>query len=538
MKRILYALLFSSTVVATPLGVNAQTEDEPKPCPLFEGVAEGHFKALIEGKSVTLPCTWGELERLGWRFAKPPQSEEMLAPLSNVKLLSDRDFIQVNTRTGQVQLMFCNTDSVEQPRNVCLVYGMQTWIPEQNDFYAFELPGGIRGGVSSEKEVAAAYGKVSYVLGVNTGKSYKRLLSYTPEAEMPSVWVQIITDEKGERAGIVTGFIARTEGIIGRYIADNPGQISDDEADNLVQRNYMKDRLKKAFSRLEQSKGRDKAEIAEKQREIGDIYYHGFQDSTEGFRWYLRAAEGGDQTAQYNVGICYNNGSGVEQNLEESVKWYTAAAEQGEADAMNNLGYAYEYGEGVEKDLAKSLEWYERAGEAGSEQAMLNCAYFHLQGRGGKENPEAGYAWAQKAMREQYVPVYVVLGYCYHYGKGVDKNIDTARHWYEIACNTGDKTALYNMGVIYYNGEGVKRDYDKAFEYFSKADETDLMAQLALAECYFRGRGTEKDPEKAAGYYRSGLQELDGRDGELSPEEQKIRKEIVRLLGGKLRKFE
>ena len=53
----------------------------------------------------------------------------------------------------------------------------------------------------------------------------------------------------------------------------------------------------------------------------------------------LRAqAEQGDATAQYNLGVCYANGKGVEKDAEEAVKWYHKAAEQGNARAQYNLG--------------------------------------------------------------------------------------------------------------------------------------------------------------------------------------------------------
>ena len=40
------------------------------------------------------------------------------------------------------------------------------------------------------------------------------------------------------------------------------------------------------------------------------------------------AAERGDATAQYNIGLCYSNGSGVTANEEETVKWVRKAERQ------------------------------------------------------------------------------------------------------------------------------------------------------------------------------------------------------------------
>ena len=81
--------------------------------------------------------------------------------------------------------------------------------------------------------------------------------------------------------------------------------------------------------------------------------------------WWTKAAEQGDATAQYNLGVCYENGDGVEKDSQKAVKWYKKAAEQGHADAQCNLGVCYEKGDGVEKDLKQAVKWYEKAAEQG-----------------------------------------------------------------------------------------------------------------------------------------------------------------------------
>ena len=45
----------------------------------------------------------------------------------------------------------------------------------------------------------------------------------------------------------------------------------------------------------------------------------------------LRSAEKGDVTAQFNLGVAYDIGEGVEQNDEQASHWYQKAADQGDA---------------------------------------------------------------------------------------------------------------------------------------------------------------------------------------------------------------
>ena len=60
-----------------------------------------------------------------------------------------------------------------------------------------------------------------------------------------------------------------------------------------------------------------------------------------------------DPSAQFNLGVRYENGMGVIKDLKEAAKYYQLAAQQGHADAQYNLGICYENGEGVLKKMLK-----------------------------------------------------------------------------------------------------------------------------------------------------------------------------------------
>src|ERR1700723_3389304 len=50
-------------------------------------------------------------------------------------------------------------------------------------------------------------------------------------------------------------------------------------------------------------------------------------------QWFREAADRGVPDSQFNLGILYARGIGVEQNLAESFKWFSLATAQGDADA-------------------------------------------------------------------------------------------------------------------------------------------------------------------------------------------------------------
>lgn len=62
--------------------------------------------------------------------------------------------------------------------------------------------------------------------------------------------------------------------------------------------------------------------------------------------WFRKAAEQGDDSAQYMLGRCYYYGRGIEQNYTEAVNWYQKAADKEYASAQNTLGCCYEWGGG------------------------------------------------------------------------------------------------------------------------------------------------------------------------------------------------
>ena len=72
-------------------------------------------------------------------------------------------------------------------------------------------------------------------------------------------------------------------------------------------------------------------------------------DYATALREFRPLADQGDAAAQYNLGIMYSEGRGVQQGDAEAVRWFRKAADQGNADAQHNLGVMYEKGRGVQQ---------------------------------------------------------------------------------------------------------------------------------------------------------------------------------------------
>ncbi len=93
------------------------------------------------------------------------------------------------------------------------------------------------------------------------------------------------------------------------------------------------------------------------------------KDYTEAMSWYRTAASKGLAKAQHNIGVLYQNGSGVRKDSAQAARWYRKAAAQGFAPAQYNLGVLYESGAGVPADKIRARYWYNLAAAQGDEDA-------------------------------------------------------------------------------------------------------------------------------------------------------------------------
>ena len=92
-------------------------------------------------------------------------------------------------------------------------------------------------------------------------------------------------------------------------------------------------------------------------------------DYKAAYEEWLPLAELGDAEAQYNLGVLYDEGSGVGQDLARAARWYHKAAAQGFVDAQTNLGIMYYHGQGVVRDLEKADHWFQKAAGQGDADA-------------------------------------------------------------------------------------------------------------------------------------------------------------------------
>ena len=77
----------------------------------------------------------------------------------------------------------------------------------------------------------------------------------------------------------------------------------------------------------------------------------------------------GVTVSQYNTGVNYYIGRGIDKDLEKAVYWYQMASEEGHSKAPFNIGIIYARGEVTDKDLTLALEYFLLSAERGNKEA-------------------------------------------------------------------------------------------------------------------------------------------------------------------------
>lgn len=229
------------------------------------------------------------------------------------------------------------------------------------------------------------------------------------------------------------------------------------------------------------------------------------KESETQVEYYKKAIEQGYFLSEFNLGECYYNGDGVEQDLTLAAKWYEKAAERGHKFAQNSIGKCYYYGKGVEEDNEKAVYWYKKAAESGVADACEALANCYDDGYGVKQDYQKSIEWRQKGAELGNKLSIANLGWHYRTGKGVDQDYQTAFEWYKKASELGNAYAQKNLADLYYNGYGVDVDYHEAAKWYLKAAEGGNMdAQESIAKCYVSGKGVEQNYQKAIEWHRKG----------------------------------
>ncbi len=197
-----------------------------------------------------------------------------------------------------------------------------------------------------------------------------------------------------------------------------------------------------------------------------------FGNRSRALTLYSQLAEEGDCTAMNNLGY-------VEKDLDKKVYWFKKAADSGNYVAQYNIGLYYKEGRGVEQSYKEMFHYMEMSAKNGFEPAMIEVARLYKRGCGVEKDTDKMLHWYEKAIAKGNVAAMLEIAFLYRYGDYIAQDSGKAMEYYRKAVQTGDKgnftedspqlDAMYNIGRMWELGEAGTKNTSKAIFWFRKA---------------------------------------------------------------------
>ncbi len=261
------------------------------------------------------------------------------------------------------------------------------------------------------------------------------------------------------------------------------------------------------------------------------------EDYATALKEWKALASKGSAEAQFQLGVMYGSGMGVESNIDTAVQWYAKAAKQNHAKAAHVMSIAYRGGQGVIKDEAASLEWLKKAAELGAPRAQNSLGDRYFDGDGLAKDFAQALAWYQKAANQNDALGQRNIAYCHANGAGIPKDEVKAEEWYLKAVAQNQRDAQYELGVLYMGQKKFKEGV-QLLNKAAKAGHLDAHVDMALA--FALGDGVDQNLERA--YLILLMSEdigqsdrandLKGKIGNMLSDEQKARAKQDAILNG------
>jgi TPR repeat protein len=171
--------------------------------------------------------------------------------------------------------------------------------------------------------------------------------------------------------------------------------------------------------------------------------------------WYTKAANQGNATAQFNMGVHFAAGRGVPRDEAKAREWYLKAAKQGYASAEANLGAQYMNGLGGAVDFAEAERWLVQAKKHGNVSGTVNLGVLNFRKAVLSDNDEerqASFVAAAEcfsaASRQGSAGAQLRLGIMYFLGLGIPADEELGKQLLEAAKAQGNPGAAKFLEMI------------------------------------------------------------------------------------------
>lgn len=116
------------------------------------------------------------------------------------------------------------------------------------------------------------------------------------------------------------------------------------------------------------------------------------------------AAEAGDADSQFQLGLGYAQGMGVQVSQSQASLWLRKAADQGHADALSVLSCCEGEGLGVPSNWDRTRSDLRKSADRGSAYGQFHLGICYLYGLGCLPDEQKAYSWFRKAAEQNFQP--------------------------------------------------------------------------------------------------------------------------------------
>ncbi len=120
------------------------------------------------------------------------------------------------------------------------------------------------------------------------------------------------------------------------------------------------------------------------------------------------SAQGGDSDAQYELGMLYQSGSGIPQDMAQARRWLTQAAQGGNVRAQYALALFYRTDDGGQ-DINQSINWQRKAAQSGYAEAQYGLGLLYANGQYVNQDNNQARNWFQQAAQQGHVAANLAL---------------------------------------------------------------------------------------------------------------------------------
>ncbi|HXE59533.1 MAG TPA: toll/interleukin-1 receptor domain-containing protein [Gemmatimonadaceae bacterium] len=145
-----------------------------------------------------------------------------------------------------------------------------------------------------------------------------------------------------------------------------------------------------------------------------------------------------DPAEQYRLGGQYESA----ESCYRAVDWYRKSGDQGYAPAQRALAYMFEQGMGVNRDMNQAFAWYRKAADGGDAEGEYKTGWSLDVDSGDVDSTAMATAveWYRKAAEQDNHAAQMFVGFAYATGKGAARDDVEAYKWLSLSNNWGYDT--------------------------------------------------------------------------------------------------